>query len=337
MPLSWLVPLSDPEGLKLSVPPPALTGTALSKLLDVAHIHGVLAATVSNLSAAAAGGSAELIATGGRQDFEAALASKRSLLRSEMAFSLLLRQQANNLMQALSAKSIPAFVLKGSHFADRLYSPPSLRTFTDVDIMAPTDALPDISTVLAELGYRRTDPGSKKHATHYGQEAWQPDGRPGGLVEIHWDLVNSPAIRAKVSCSFYDLQFEAASNIFRYTPSPASLLLAASVHAATSHSYDRLLQLYDIRQLCIGKAGKIDTEYLSETLGRIGCRASVMMGLYLCWSVLKSEECLDLAGRLKLAMPTSLKALITPSMLQRHPTRIDKLRRKILRELLKSI
>ena len=56
-----------------------------------------------------------------------------------------------------------------------------------------------------------------------------------------------------------------------------------------------------------------------------------MVGLYLGWRVLKSRECFDLAARLKLAMPLFLKALITPSMLQREPNKVDVMRRKIFR------
>ena len=167
----------------------------------------------------------------------------------------MLRHQGSKMMKALSARSIPAFILKGAHFADRLYSPPSLRSFTDVDIMVPRRAVADVSGILEELGYRRTADDRMKHASAYGQEAWEPVGWPGGLVEIHWDLVNSPAIRRNVSCSFHDLQFDAVSETSQPVPSPASLLLMASVHAATSHSYDRLLHLYDIRQICLGKGG----------------------------------------------------------------------------------
>ncbi len=337
MPVSWLIPLSDPEGLKLSAPPRPLARAALSNLLDVANGHGVLPATVSNLSAAAAGGSAELVADGGKEDIEFVLASKRGHLRAAMVLSLVLRRQGNDLIKALSANSIPAFILKGADFADRLYKPSSLRTFTDVDIMVPYSAAADVSTVVKGLGYRRTTGWQMKHASAYGQEAWEPDGWHGGSVEIHWNLVNSPALRYNISCSFHDLQFEDGPRIPQSIPSPASLLLIASVHAATSHSFDRLLQLYDIRQICLGRAGEFDTAYLSEILGRSGCRASVMTGLYLCWRVLKSEECLDLAARLKLSMPVALKALLTPSMMQREPNKIDTLRRKILREVLKRI
>lgn len=337
MHLPWLILLSDPEGLQLSAPPPALAAPALNKLLDVAHSHGVLPACILNLSSALAGNSAELIARGGKEVIESVNTSRRTHLHAAMALSLLLRRQGDNLMKALSAKSIPAFILKGAHFADRLYNPPSLRTFTDVDIMAPRDALAEVSTVLEALGYRRLRGVTMKHDSDYGQQAWEPDGWPGGVVEIHWNLVNSPKLRQNISCSFYDLHFDKAEGSFQAVPSPAHLLLIAAVHAATSHSYDRLIQLYDIRQICLGKAGELDTAHLSGILGQSGYRASVMIGLNLCWRVLKSEECLDLASRLKLIIPRPLKALVTPSMLQREPSKIDTLRRKILREVLKRI
>src|SRR5208283_6124381 len=70
MPLPWLILLSDPEGLKLTAPPRAITRAALDMILDVAESHGVLPATVSNLSAARAKGCAELVASGGKEDLE---------------------------------------------------------------------------------------------------------------------------------------------------------------------------------------------------------------------------------------------------------------------------
>ena len=102
MSLPWLILLSDPEGLKLSAPPRALAKTALDKILNVAESHGVLPATVLNLSAARAGGCAELVAGGGKEDIESIIASKKSRLRAGMVFSLMLRRQGDNLMKALS-------------------------------------------------------------------------------------------------------------------------------------------------------------------------------------------------------------------------------------------
>ena len=88
MSIPWLILLSDPNGLTLPASPPTPFRTGLDKLLDVAQSHGVLPAVVSNLSAAVADGSAELIAKGGREGIESVLASKGELLRVEMAFSL---------------------------------------------------------------------------------------------------------------------------------------------------------------------------------------------------------------------------------------------------------
>ena len=92
----------------------------------------------------------------------------------------------------MAGHGIPAILLKGTEFADRLYSEPGLRPFRDIDIMVSKKALADAGTALADLGYQAQAAPVMKYAGGYGQHSWRLTGGRGATVELHWNLVNSP-------------------------------------------------------------------------------------------------------------------------------------------------
>ena len=112
----------------------------------------------------------------------------------------MLRRQWQALAVPLAEQGIPAMVIKGPDFADRLYSHAGLRPFRDIDLLTPRDARPAVESAMARIGYRRAPQPPLKHAQEYGEETWHLADRGGsGGVEVHWNLVNSPAIRAGIS------------------------------------------------------------------------------------------------------------------------------------------
>ena len=72
--------------------------------------------------------------------FEAGRNAARDRNRINAAFSLLLKREADALMA--DVRDLPAAVVKGPVFARRLYPSPSLRCFTDIDVLAAPEALP---------------------------------------------------------------------------------------------------------------------------------------------------------------------------------------------------
>ncbi len=304
--------------------------SSLRPLLDLADWHGVLAIVMENLKALAerAPGSSAASAAD-----PAAWEWGRKQLRLRAGQSLALRRQAQELTGSLREAGLPVFVLKGSEFADRLYPHPALRPFTDVDLLVPHRAIPEIRQLLAASGYGTvTEP--MKHPTGYGEETWQHPQRTLGLVEIHWNLVNSPRLQRAVSVTYEDLQPDPGHLPPR--PSPAALLLIAAVHSVVGHGIDRLQPIGDVVQAVRGAAGGLDEAWLDQALARTGAGRALATALAFAHRIYGEAECLALGQRLGIqrrAWPG--KWLLTRGAVLRAHAASDSFRRQMLRELLK--
>jgi hypothetical protein len=305
----------------------------------MAEAHGVLPAVMANLHRLDREGCRLL------PDSPEGGASRTSLrdvlsdgfggeLLARAARALAIRSQAAEIGEEFSAGGIPATVLKGLDFADRLYADPSLRGFGDLDILTPRSSLAPAEAVLVRLGYARNEPGMK-HDADYGQLRYV---RPGaaGAVELHWNLVNSPKLRAALSVSYEDVDFlpPSAENGWSL-PSPASLLLIAAVHAAVSHEMDNLQSLCDVCQAARAAAGPIDTTRLTEAIHRTGTGLAVAAALDTAGRLFREPKCSQLAAEVGLRRHGVWRVLITPGVVARRHAYMDSFRRKCFRELLR--
>ena len=278
------------------------------ELMKLAARHGVLPAVARRLEES---GGQELIQLMGR--------------------TMMLRLRLEEIQRGLREDGVPFVVLKGAEFADRLYPDPSLRGFTDIDLLMPRVAVEASGETLRRLGYEVKTIKDLRHAEPYGEQLWQPVGRPKFGVEVHWNLVNSPAVQRGVSVQFEDLQRDEAGRL-----SAASLLLIAAVHGAVSHQFDRLQLLCDVRQAASGVAGKLDEAYLASVAVRTGSRLALVTALGLGERMWNDTEC----GRLRRAMPVRAvdgvaSWLITPRLVLEMDAKTGSLRRRLFRELLK--
>ncbi len=335
----WLVCLSDPLGAE-NLPEDPLRPDQLGRLIPLARAHGVLPAVAGNLQQLTGRyGPRRVIRARNEQMAEdvldQALSPIREILRNAAGYTLLLRQQTARIAEAIQKKDLPWMVLKGAEFADRLYPDPSMRLFTDVDLLVPRETIDDVAEVLGQLGYLSRSV-SMKYNTDYGERSFQPDGWPGGKVEIHWNLVNSPSLREGLNVHWEDLQTVASASSTRVVPSAASLLLIAGVHAAASHSFDRLQPLWDICLAARGAAGTIDESYLAATAQRTGSRWALAMGLHLAENLLGEVCCGQLQDRLHLPRVGPLsRRLLSPGVVLRNHAWRDSFRRQIFRRMLK--
>jgi hypothetical protein len=299
-------------------------------LLELADRHGVLAISMDNLK--------ELVRRGdGRwssyQPDPAACEWAREQLRRRTVMSLVLRRQAQDITARLQEAGLPVIVLKGSDFADRLYSHPSLRPFTDVDLLIPQRILPETQQVFKTLGYQPV-PVPMKHQTGYGEESWRSPNPSGGMVEIHWNLVNSPALRRALSVTYEDLQLETHQG--RPRPGAAAMLLIAAVHGVASHGIDRLQPLGDVVQAVRGAAGTLDEAWLAQAVPQTGTTRALATALALAHKVYGEPDCVGLMKRLGIerrAWPGNW--LLTRGVVLRAHAPRDSFRRQLLREFLK--
>jgi hypothetical protein len=343
---SWLLALSDPSGPRAALPDGRLRAANFATLCGLADRHGVLPSFLANLKRVMAeGGPDRIVRSAGSvaADVTArALADAERRLVRQTGLAMLLRGQAAELVAALAESGVPALVLKGTGFADRLYPRPGLRLFRDVDILISESARARTDLCLERLGYQATA-ASLKYASGYGQCSWRRPEAHGGTVEIHWDLVNSPSLRRAVSVPLEVLQVErpASPHTGRMAGglprlSPASMLLAAAVHGATSHAFDRLQVLYDVTQAARGAAGPLDEAWLAEVAKRTGAAFALEVALALAGEVVAEPRCGELLARLRLPRSTCLwKPVLTRGVVLRAHSPWDGLRRQAFRELLK--
>ena len=337
---SWLLALSDPAGPRAALPDRRLRAANFAALCGLADRHGVLPSFLANLKQATAeGGPNRLVQSAGAAAADVtarALADAERRLVRQTGLAMLLRGQAAELVAALAESGVPALVLKGTDFADRLYPRPGLRLFRDVDILISESARARTDLCLERLGYQATA-ASLKYASGYGQCGWRRPEAHGGTVEIHWDLVNSPSLRRAVSAPMEALQVERpASPGGLPRLSPASMLLAAAVHGATSHAFDRLQVLYDVTQAARGAAGPLDEAWLAAAAKRTGAAFAIEVALALAGEVVAEPQCGELLARLRLPRSTSLwKPVLTRGVVLRAHSPWDGLRRQAFRELLK--
>ena len=315
---SWLTALSDPTGPPTALPAQRLRDDQIAHLCDFAHGHGVLPAVVANLKETIQQSGLWRVVAGAdehsvRRRLATALAAAQRHVTTRTTLSLVLRRQLGEIAAALAQRSLPAVVIKGPEFADRLYPLPAYRPFTDLDLLVDRQVMTDVQAVMQSLGYRRKEEPGRKHTEDYGQDSWlrRESDRPGGTVEIHWNLVNSPTIRTGVSIQYNDLQLETGlaggkgtSEGLTCRASPASLLLIAAVHGATSHQFDRLALLWDVCQAVRGAAGAIDEDWLAQAVRRTGSQRAMAMALHLGRAALAEPKCDRLRQRMRWPGPS---------------------------------
>ena len=241
---------------------------------------------------------------------------------------------AREILQAFHQAGLPAVVLKGTDFADRLYPHRSLRSFTDVDLLIPQSALEATREVMPRLEYQRIVV-AMKYEVGYSEEVWHRSERAAGNVEVHTNLVNSPSLRRGLSVTFEDLQLTLADR--QPHPSPAGTILIAAVHGAASHSFDRLQLLVDLMQAVRQADGAPDEAWLTDAIARTGAAKALATGLWLAHRLLGEVRCRELAQRLELSRPGWLcrLAMSRGVVLRGHAWR-DSFRRQLFRSMLKS-
>ncbi len=322
----WLLALADPQGARLDRLGRSPRPKDLGGLWDLADRHGVLPAVVQNARAA--------MAAAAPSATEDAFAAAQGPLSRRLALAALLRGQLAPITRALLQGGVPAAVLKGPDFADRLYPARHLRPFTDLDLLAPPERRHEVFDVLKSLGYQPLQAGMK-YQEGYGEMSWRLADRPGGCVEVHWNLVNSPTLRRGLSVEFDDLQWQRSDGCLP-AATPAALLLLASVHAAASHGFDRLQLLCDVVQIVRGRAGAPDLDWLGQAASRTGASLALAASLDLAGRLLDHPPCLELKSLLKLRTFPFFRLVLSPAVVLRAHAYRDSFRRQIFRQRIKK-
>jgi len=340
---SWITYLTDPTAPNGNPPERPLRVGKLSYTLKFCDAHGLLPGAIANIKKTAEiHGAKRILAVNNREpsadeQLERIMEAQRDKLLGRTTMVALARRRSDEVTHMMAQTGIPAVILKGADFADRLYGETFPRIFGDVDLLVPEDMLEAGEEVLQELGYLPAYP-EMKHKVGYGQQSFRRLGADTGAVELHWDLVNSPSIRRGISVKFEDLQLLPVPDGRKELPlpSPGSLLLIATVHAATSHAFDRLLLLCDIAQAARGVAGEIDTDWLASAARRTGASTALSVGLSLAEKFFGEPRTAELIRKLRLPPARICKLLVTKGVVMRRHAWFDSPRRNLFREMLKK-
>lgn len=286
----WLIWLSDP--LPVADPPHAqLTVAELSALLRAAEKHGTLPSCVAALKHR---GVAGRIVDGVEVQVRALAEERAARAVQLMAVQMNLWHHGQKAERALNERGLPYLRVKGKTYADRLYPSPTLRGFTDIDLLIPVSRREDVGDAMRSIGltyhamdYRKGEDyfEDKWTVTHGGQEI---------LIEVHANLVHNPRLRAAASLQYEDV-LEAGDGD---GTDATALLLVAATHGSASHQFDRLQHVVDVLQCARGAAGPVATSRLGKVARRCGLTLPVLAALDLAGRTFNEPRCAELIREL---------------------------------------
>jgi hypothetical protein len=315
---AWLLHCADPQGSRRQPPRRLLDPSGTGELVVQAEAHGVLPAVLRNFP--------PFSADGADPAFADAAADGRARYRTARAFVLMLCGEREAL--ARGAAGLPMAVIKGPVFARTLYPEPELRTFTDIDILVPPVAEPQLAAQLMTCGYELADDAT---APVRNEWKWVKRDNPTLMIEVHTDLVHAPSLRASLSLTYDDLaeDFE----------TPAGCLMIAIVHGAFSHGFERLQHVVDVCQAARALATAEDEQRFEQLVERTGARYAAAVSLDLVGRMLAEPRCHEIAQALGPESSIRMaRLLIDRSVLTTTKIRwrvIHSWRRQMFRELLK--
>ncbi len=233
-------------------------------------LHGCLPLLMGEVPAEA------LIQRVGQQKY----ARWRELHRQSTLLNLWYGLELKQVLEAAQEAHLPVMVLKGADLAFSFYADPEQRHFSDIDLMVKPEHLAEFIALLERLGYRyhqeyRFEAISQKRAAF----VYTKEVAAGYLVfEIH----TSPHSNEMGVCFDVNGLWERSRAIMAAgTPAVGmgleDLLLYLCWHFR-SHSFDRLIWLYDIAVVLQNCADDVDWALLY----RLARKQKLVSTLYYC-------------------------------------------------------
>jgi hypothetical protein len=198
------------------------------------------------------------------------------------ALSAMLRYHAYAITKA--ARALPVAVVKGPLFAD-LY-PTGLRSFGDIDLLALPSALPELASILSDLGFRRQIAPSDHHRLEH---AWVHGQNDVLMVEVHTNLVHSPQMRMACSLTYEDLEGNTAA---------AGALLCVAVVHGTMHHFAWLRHVVDISLAARALTSAAEEAQFEAFVDRARTRPAAVIALSLAYRLFGEVRCLEIARTL---------------------------------------
>lgn len=249
----------------------------------------------------------EVIARLGQDRYE----QLRSHYREMSVLNLWYMMDIELVLKALRAATIPVLVLKGIDVASTLYPSSNLRYFNDVDLMVHPMHLEEAIVILERLGYSyhqeyRFEEISKQRAAFVYT-------KPVAAGYLMFELHTSPHMN-ELSISFDVEHIWQRARTIEVAGVPVNgmsledLLLYLCWHYR-SHSFERLIWLYDIAMLLNKHATSLDWGLVYRLARQQGLSATVYYVLSWCqelWRIALPDE----VGLARYAPPRMVQYLI---------------------------
>lgn len=265
----WVIHCSDPLGSSRRAPRRRPRPDLAESFVEQAEAHGVLGAFLQNFPTLV------------DESFAAACEGARRRHRTSAVFSLMLSHEAAAISSELVG--VPAAVVKGPIFARALYPRPSLRCFSDIDLLVAPEAFTKVSEVLSDRGFALIE---SHPASDPREWKWLHRENQTLMVEVQTDLIHAESLRR-----IFSLPYEVIASA---PQSPAALLLVALVHGG-GHHYQRLQHLVDICQAARLLQGAEEERRFEALVQAANAQFVSAAGLSLAAKIFREPQCRDIA------------------------------------------
>jgi hypothetical protein len=179
------------------------------------------------------------------------LSDLRQAQLTGIARSILTGRQCSTIIAALQESGIPVLLIKGPALARTVYTDPSFRQSSDIDLLVKPRDFEQCEKVMANLGYSCTARTFRLSRFAFHHQSFLPAG-PGVHTEVHWNpdfgfnffpaSWVDEAFDRRIAVSSPDLSFE--------TLSPVDHLTYLVFHNMIQHNHVRLDWIGDVARLC---------------------------------------------------------------------------------------
>ncbi len=211
----------------------------------------------------------------------------QQIYRQSTLLNMYYQFELTQVLEALSGAAIPVMVLKGADIAETLYARPELRHYSDVDIMVHPEDLKATFAILEQLGYRyyqeyRFEPLSRQRAAF----VYMKEHEVGYLLfEVHISPHSN-----EMGVSFDPVQIWqrarpiTVASVNVYGMGLEDMFVYLCWHYR-SHTFERLLWLYDIAVMLVRCGEQLDWTQVRRTARELVLMSTVYYCVLLCQQV----------------------------------------------------